>query len=50
VTNVRIIRPIGFGLDNEAVEAVRRWKFEPGKKAAEPVAVLATVEVNFRLL
>ncbi len=50
IGNVRILRSLGFGLDNEAMEAVRRWKFEPGKKQGEPVAVLATVEVNFRLM
>jgi len=50
VQKMRMLRPLGFGLDNEAMETVRRWKFEPGKKEGEPVAVQATVEVNFRLM
>jgi TonB family protein len=37
-----------LGLDEKAVEAVRQWKFEPATLDGTPVAVQATVEVNFR--
>jgi len=47
---VRVIRAAGFGLDENAVEAVQHWRFNPGKKDGKPVAVQATIEVNFRLL
>lgn len=47
--DIRIARPLGMGLDQKAVEAVRRWIFEPGTKDGRPVAVQLNVEVNFRL-
>lgn len=46
---VRLLRSIGFGLDEKAVNAVQAWEFEPGQKNGEPVPVCAEVEVNFRL-
>jgi TonB family protein len=46
----KVIRSLGLGLDEKAVEAVLKWKFKPGFKDGKPVAVAATVEVNFRLL
>jgi protein TonB len=49
-TNFKIIRTLGLGLDEKAVEAVAKWRFRPGMKNGKPVAVIATVEVNFRLL
>ncbi len=48
--NVRVMRGIGLGLDEKALEAVTRWLFKPGLKDGRPVVVRATFEVNFRLL
>jgi TonB family protein len=48
--NLRVVRALGLGLDEKAIEAVSRWKFRPGFKDGKPVTVAATVEVNFRLL
>ncbi|MCX6594824.1 MAG: energy transducer TonB [Acidobacteria bacterium] len=48
--NVRVIRAIGLGLDEKAIEAVSKWRFKPGLKDGRPVAVRASIEVNFRLL
>jgi len=48
--NPKVIRSLGLGLDEKAVDAVLKWKFKPGYKDGKPVAVAATVEVNFRLL
>lgn len=48
--NLKVIRPLGLGLDQKAIEAVQKWRFKPGLKDGKPVAVAATIEVNFRLL
>ncbi len=49
-TNIAVIRPLGFGLDEKAIEAVQKWTFVPGAKNGLPVAVIASVEVNFKML
>jgi TonB family protein len=49
-TDVKIVKSLDKGLDENAVEAVRQWKFKPGLKAGKPVPVIAKVEINFRLL
>lgn len=46
---IRVSRALGMGLDQKAIEAVRRWTFEPARKNGQPVKVQITVEVNFRL-
>jgi TonB family protein len=48
--NAKVMKGLGLGLDEKALEAVKQWKFKPGYKDGKPVAVAATVEVNFRLL
>lgn len=47
--DIKVARSLGMGLDQKAIEAVRRWKFEPAMKDGKPVAVQINVEVNFRL-
>jgi periplasmic protein TonB len=49
-TDIRVIRPLGLGLDEKAIEAVQKWRFRPSLKDGRPVPVRANVEVNFRLL
>jgi periplasmic protein TonB len=48
--DIKVIRPLGLGLDQKAIEAVEKWKFAPGKKDGKSVPVIAQIEVNFRLL
>jgi len=48
--NPRVVRSLGLGLDEKAMEAVRQWTFKPGYRDGKPVTVAATIEVNFRLL
>lgn len=46
--NIKVIKAVGFGLDEMAVETVREWIFRPGSKDGRDVPVPATVEVDFR--
>jgi TonB family protein len=47
---IRIDKPVGFGLDDCAIASLAQWHFNPGMKNGSPVAVYATIEVNFRLI
>jgi protein TonB len=47
--NPRVVRALGMGLDEKALEAVRKYKFKPAMKGNTPVPVMISVEVNFRL-
>jgi protein TonB len=48
--NMRVLHSLGLGLDEKAMDAVKRWKFKPGMKDGKAVTVEAQIEVNFRLL
>lgn len=48
-TDIEITKPAGLGLDEKAVEAVRGWKFKPGMKDGNPVAIKISVEIEFHL-
>jgi len=51
VGNVEIVRSLDstFGLDQEAIKAAKQWRFRPGTRFGEPVAVLVTIELTFTL-
>src|SRR3984885_4563394 len=46
----RVLRGLGLGLDEKAIEAVSNWQFQPGAKDGQAVPAQARIEVNFRLL
>jgi TonB family protein len=48
--NVRVLNGLGHGLDEKAVEAVKKWEFKPAMKNGKPVVVESQTEVNFHLL
>jgi len=48
-TNIRILKPLGCGLDEKAVHAVQGWRFKPAEKDGQPVAAGIAVEVDFHL-
>ena len=48
--NIRVIRSLGMGLDERAMDAVARWRFKPGVYNGRPVSAPVSVEVSFRLL
>jgi protein TonB len=48
--NIRVARPLGMGLDEKAIQAIRQYKFKPAMKDGKtPVPVMITIEVDFRL-
>jgi len=49
VTDARVIKPLPMGLDQQALEAVKKWKFKPGTLNGQPVPVVYNLTVNFRL-
>jgi TonB family protein len=48
--DMKVVRGLGLGLDEQALKAIGEWRFTPGTKDGQPVPVVATIEVNFRLL
>lgn len=49
VTDTRVLKPLPFGLDAKAIEAVRTWKFVPAMFQGKPVSVYYILSVNFQL-
>ncbi|HEX4604565.1 MAG TPA: energy transducer TonB, partial [Candidatus Angelobacter sp.] len=47
--NLTVVRSLGMGLDEKALETVRTWRFDPAKKDGRPVAVQMNIIVNFHL-
>jgi periplasmic protein TonB len=51
VGQVQVLRSLDptFGLDQEAIKAVKRWRFAPGKRFGQPVPVMVEIELTFTL-
>jgi periplasmic protein TonB len=49
-SHVRVVRGIGMGLDEKAVEAVRQYRFKPAMENGRPVTVEMYVDVVFQIL
>jgi periplasmic protein TonB len=49
VRDAKVTRGLERSLDQQAIVAVSKWKFEPATKDGKPVAVHVPVEVDFRL-
>ncbi len=47
--DLHVVRPLGMGLDEKAIDAVKQYRFEPAIYKGKPVPVRVNVEVNFRL-
>ena len=46
---IKVQHSLGMGLDEEAIKAVRQWRFQPALKDGKPIPVMVNVQVNFRL-
>ena len=47
--DVRVVRGIGKGLDEKAVEAVSKYRFKPAMEDGQPVPVELNMEINFKI-
>jgi len=48
-SHIRVIRGVGMGLDEKAVEAVRQYKFKPAMRDGKPVKVDMYINVDFSI-
>jgi TonB family protein len=48
-TDIKVVKSLGMGLDEKAIESVHRSRFQPATKDGVPIAARITMEVNFRL-
>ncbi len=46
---IRVVRSLGFGLDENAMLALKQWRFRPGMRNGVAVDVSLNIEVNFNL-
>ena len=49
VGNLRVLRKLGAGLDERALDAVRQWRFAPATRQRAAVDVVVEVSVEFKL-
>jgi TonB family protein len=47
--DIKIEKPLGYGLDEKALEAVRQWRFQPALKDGKPVETQTSVSLEFKL-
>jgi protein TonB len=47
--NVHVIKPVGMGLDQKAVDAVKQYLFKPAMEGGKPVPVELSIEVDFQI-
>jgi periplasmic protein TonB len=48
-SDIKLVRGLGKGLDEKAIECLKSWRFKPATLHGEPVPEKASVEMNFRL-
>jgi len=48
--NAQVLQGLGLGLDENGLDAISQWRFQPGMKDGQPVTVMATIEINWSLL
>ena len=49
VVDAKVVKGLGYGLDENAIVAVKEWKYKPAEKDGEPIAVKMEVTVDFFL-
>ena len=49
VRDAKVLKPLPYGLDQAALDAVKQWQFRPGTLHGEPVDTIFNLTVNFKL-
>lgn len=49
VRNIKVLRPLGMGCTEAAIEAVKQWKYEPSTLNGKPIEIQGTITVTFKL-
>ena len=49
VTTLKVLKGLGYGLDENAIRALKAWRFSPALRNGLPVSAVAEIEVPFRL-
>lgn len=49
VTKAQVLKGIGAGCDEAALDAVQKTKFKPGKQRGKPVKVQVSIPIIFKL-
>jgi TonB family protein len=47
--DVRVLKPLKYGMSKKAIEAANKYRFKPAMKDGKPVPVRVNVEVHFHL-
>ena len=47
IRDIQVVRSIGYGMDEEAIQTVKKWRFAPGTKDGLPVDVRIRAAVGF---
>lgn len=47
--DIRVLSPLGWGLDENAIAAVQGWKFKPATKDGKPIPMRVSIHVSFGL-
>ncbi|MFZ0797269.1 MAG: energy transducer TonB [Terriglobales bacterium] len=47
--DIRVMKVLGCGLDEEAIKALKRWTFKPATSEGKPVPATAKIQMEFRL-
>ena len=46
--DVSVVKTVGYGLDEEAIKAVKKWRFKPATSLGNPAPAQVGVQINFR--
>jgi protein TonB len=49
IAKISVLKPLGLGMEESAIEAVNKWKYQPYLVNGEPVEVETTITIKYVL-